>query len=108
MGCSTCGRSAAMRAASSQALKLATSPSVQSVVDPNCPYTQEMLLNFKSKLIWFKDSGKYLTLNLTPGVLNRYIGLVLTSININNKCTYQTELNNIQDLVNTITLLQNG
>lgn len=106
MGCSGCAAAAAIAAANRRpAIKITPEQLVE--INANCEFSQSMLQNFKSKLVWYKDSGKYFSKGITPAVLNRYIGLVLTSINIKNKCTYRLELFQIQDLVSIITLEQN-
>lgn len=82
--------------------------SIISVPEGPCDYTQEMLTNFKENLTWFKSSGLLGKYNVKPSVLNRYLGLVITSMNINKKCTYKDDLEKITDLVDLIITLRNA
>ncbi len=77
-------------------------------ITPNvdCPYNDVILLDFKNKLTWFKNNGLYLEYNITASVMNKYIGTVISSININDKCTYESILNEVSNLVDLIITLQ--
>lgn len=71
----------------------------------DCPYTNEILLGFKNNLIWFKNSGLYLDYNISIVTLNKHIGITISSINIGNKCEYESALNEVNELNNFIITL---
>lgn len=64
----------------------------------DCEFTMDQLEGWKDKLICFKDKGLYKTYNVTPALLNRYIGVVLSAINLFPKspCAFQNQLNEIE------------
>lgn len=105
MGCSACG---APRVATATNTAQMVSPKyrVQEVID--CDYTTAMLKDYKNRLTWFKDKALYVQHGYKASLMNKYIGIVITSINIDNKCVYKKELDAITDLVNFIITLQNG
>jgi len=81
--------------------------SQQSIVsNVDCIYNNTNLLDFKNRLIWFKDSGLYIENNISIALLNKYIGTVISSINIQEKCTYKQILDEVNELVNFIITLQ--
>lgn len=107
MGCGSCAAAAA-RAAANRRPAARITPEEQIELNNNCEFNNTTLQNFKSKLNWFKESGRYLAKGVSAATLNRYIGVTLTSINIKNKCQYRDILFQIQDLVNVIINEQNA
>lgn len=108
MGCSSCGNKTNLSntsiSTSSNVLKNQTFNQNQ---EP-CDYTDDILQNWLTKLKWFKDKGYYVKYNVKGSVINKYLGIVLTSMNINNKCQYVDILNGeIKTLVIFITGIQN-
>jgi len=105
MGCSSCGSGTVAQA---NALNIVNRQyRVQQQAGP-CDYTNEILDVWLTKLKWFKDTGLYTKFNVKAGTINKYLGIVLTSINVNNKCNYKTSLDiEIKTLVTFITGLQN-
>jgi hypothetical protein len=81
-----------------------TSQTVVSNVD--CPYNDTNLLDFKNRLVWFKNNGLYIQYNISASLLNKYIGTVISSMNISEKCTYKQTLDDVSELVNFIITLQ--
>lgn len=104
MGCSSCGGSSVSSNPSS--FVYAKNLSQVESLEP-CEYTNEMLNDYLNRLYWFKDTGKFIQQKITPATINKYLGIVLTSLNINYKCTYKKDLAAITDLVNLIITLQN-
>lgn len=110
MACGTCGARAAAAAAQNNNISNAnfsTSYQNQQSTEP-CEFSHDQLVFFKQKMIELKDSGKYIAKGIKPATMNQYIGILLTSLNINNKCTYRTYLQTISDLVSILILEQNG
>lgn len=104
MGCSACGSSVAI---ANGANMVNRNYRVEQQSGP-CEYTDEILTVWLDKLKWFKDKGLYVKHNIKGGTINKYIGIVLTSLNVSNKCNYKKSLDNeIQKLVTYITGLQN-
>lgn len=103
MGCSACGAPKAMVANTSQMVS-----AKYRVEDLGpCDYTDAMLNIYYSKLKWFKDNALYVKHGYKASIVNKYIGIVKTSINVHNKCSYRKELDGpITDLVDLITSLQ--
>jgi hypothetical protein len=100
MGCSSCAAAAAARAASAQ--NKVSNVSSSSVTTEECLYTDYMLNVWLVKLKWFKDTGTYVRYNVAPSLLNKYLGVVLTSLNVNNKCVYKLVLDDISKLITVI------
>jgi len=101
MGCSSCGKSTAAPLNNVRVSKLQKSIKVP---EGPCDYTNEILNVWADKLKWFKNKGLYVNYKVRAGTLNKFIGIVLTSINVNNKCNYKKELDNeIKTLVTFIT-----
>ena len=81
--------------------------SVQVAETGPCDYTVNRLQIYLDKLKWFKTKGLYIKYKIKPGILNKYLGTVQTSININNKCAYKAMMDGeITNLVTLITGLQ--
>jgi len=105
MGCSSCGS----KSVSSNSVNLVNKSSRVQQQEGPCEYTNEILDVWLTKLKWFKDNGFYVRYNIKAGTINKYIGIVLTSINVNKKCSYKQLLDNeIKKLVTFITGLQNA
>lgn len=102
MGCSSCGT-----ASPSPRIAQQNKVSVIDVFSPDCPYTSSMLEGFRDALIWFKDRGLHIKHNITSKTMNSHIGIVLSSLNFNNRCRYESQLDQISDLVNLIVAIQN-
>lgn len=104
MGCSSCGTKVIASNASNMVSK---SYRVQQPVGP-CEFTDDILNVWLDKVKWFKDKGLYIKYKVAPATINKYLGILITSININNKCTYKDMLNGeISSLVTFITGIQN-
>lgn len=104
MGCSSCGGSQIAVASNSNMVN--NQRVVQQEVGP-CDYTNDILIVWADKLKWFKNKGLYVKYNISGGTINKYLGIILTSININNKCKYRDLLDNgIKQLITFITGLQ--
>lgn len=71
-----------------------------------CEYNDVILTAQLDKLKWFKDKGLHVKHGYKPSLINKYIGIVLTSININNKCAYKDILDETSNLVTFIISLQ--
>lgn len=71
-----------------------------------CEFTVPMLQDFHTKLLWFKDRALYRKHNITPKIMNSYIGIVLSALNTPQRCTYREKLNLISDLVDFIVTIQ--
>lgn len=101
--CGQCAAAAA-RAAANRRPAAPKKASVEEInaLNADCPFTNTILQNYQTKIVRFRDKGKYLSLGITAAIINRYIGVLKTSINIDQKCTYKDILYQIQDLVNTI------
>jgi len=99
MGCTRCG---------------AKSPLIQNVVHnysvaapvQDCPYTVAMLKDFNDKLEWFKSKRLFAQYNILAKTINKYLGVVLTSLNVNNRCMYKEQLDIISDVVDLIVTIQ--
>lgn len=66
----------------------------------NCPFTLEMLNNFKVKLRCLKEEALYESLGLTETKVNSYLGIVISSINYRvNYCRFEKELEKVQDVI---------
>lgn len=104
MPCATCGAKAAIQHSAIQ--RVQTTNYLQNSQEP-CEYSVEMLRDFEEKLVWFKNNGLYLKHNIAPVTMNKYIGIVLTSLNIHNRCMYRNILDKISDVCDLITTLQN-
>lgn len=106
MGCSSCNKKVAvMNAANlvSQDYRVNS----QQAAGP-CDYTDEILQIWLDKLKWFKDKGLYTKYNVKGATINKYLGIVLTSMNVSNKCVYRNMLDGeIKTLITLITGLQN-
>jgi hypothetical protein len=102
MGCSICGSKVA------STLRTGEMVSINYRIKQNqgpCEYTVEQLRFFEEKLMYFKDKALYVKQNMKPSLVNKYIGIVLTSLNINNRCMYKEKLDKIKDLVDLIITL---
>lgn len=106
MACGACAAASAANKNGQQVVNASYKIS-QQVAGP-CEYSIAMLQDFDAKLIWFKDTGKYRKEGILPRTMNKYIGIVRSSINVPNRCTYKEELDKIADLVNLIVIIQNG
>jgi hypothetical protein len=104
MGCSACG-APRVAMANNTSQMVSAKYRIQDVGE--CDYTEAMLVDFKKRLNWFKDKALYVKHGYKASAINKYIGIVGTSINIHNKCTYKKELDTISDLVDFIITLQN-
>ena len=102
MGCAVCGQKAVYNQQTVQKTSLKYNIASQE----SCDYTTLMLNNFNEKLVWFKDKGLYVKYNIPAKTINKYIGIVLTSLNISNKCMYKPILDKVSDLVDLIITLQ--
>lgn len=102
MGCSACRNKIAVANAGEMVQR---NYRVAEPVGP-CDYTNEQLTIWADKLKWFKDKGLHVKYNYKPALINKYLGIVLTSININNKCVYKTDLDTMAALILFITSLQ--
>lgn len=78
------------------------------IVDPNCPYNNEILGQFEENLKWFKSTSSYIQAGYKASLINKYIGIVLTSINSHNKCYYKDLLDEIQNVIDQIIIIRNG
>ena len=105
MPCATCAAKAAIQPTAVQRVK--TTNYIQNSQEP-CEYSIEMLHDFDEKLVWFKNNGLYLNYNITPATINKYIGIVLTSLNVYNHCMYKDTLDKVSDLCDLITTLQSS
>lgn len=103
MGCADCAARAAILRNSSKMVR--NNYRAEQSTEP-CEYTVEMLRDYEEKLVWFKNKGLHLKNNISPKTLNSYIGIVLTSLNVGNKCVYRDTLAKIKDLVDLIVILQ--
>lgn len=74
----------------------------QQISSGPCSYTDEMLENFRDTLVWFKDRALHIKNGIASRDMNKYIGIVLSAINNKNKCTYETQLEQISDVVDLI------
>lgn len=101
MGCRACG-SASVPPPNTVARM---NPTQQAVVGP-CDYNIDRLKDMNARLVWFKSKGLFVKYNVTSKKLNQYIGIVLTSLNINNKCTYKNILDEASNLVDLIISIQ--
>jgi hypothetical protein len=102
MGCSACGAKAFVHTSN---FRVANQRVAQITSGP-CEYTVPMLEDFHRKLIWFKNRALYRKHNIAPAKMNRYIGIVLSSLNVPNRCTHQVMLNEISDVVDLIVTVQ--
>lgn len=74
----------------------------------DCDYTDDILKIWVDKLKWFKNKGLYIKHNVPASTVNKYLGILLTSMNVNNKCVYKEILDNkINALIVFITGLEN-
>lgn len=106
MGCSSCGNKVAvMNAANMVSREYRVAP--EQAQGP-CEYTDEILQVWLDKLKWFKDKGHYTKHNVKGATVNKYLGIILTSMNVGNKCVYRNMLDGeIKVLITFITGLQN-
>lgn len=105
MGCSACSGKAAI--SNDTAGMVSTNYRVEAKANAGpCEYGNSDFQNWYDKLIWFKDRGLYVQHNIAASTINKYLGILLTSININNKCTYQNDFPEIIDVVSLIVTLQ--
>lgn len=102
MGCAACGT-----VAKAQNVGQMVSPSYRAEPIGPCEYTDTILNAQLEKVKWFRDKGLHVTYNYKPALINKYQGIILTSINSNNKCAYKKILDDISVLVTFITSLQN-
>lgn len=105
MPCGTCAARAASIANNKQSVSASHKMSAQS---GPCEYSVEMLQDFNKKLVWFKDRALYRKHKILPRTMNKYIGIVLSALNVPNRCTYKEELDTISDLVDLIITIQNA
>lgn len=103
MGCSGCGQVAIPI----QQPRRTYATASQESSEP-CEYTIEMLFDFRDRLEWFKSKALYLKNNVSAKELNQFIGIVITSTNIKNRCTYKSILDKAANLVNLIISLQDA
>jgi len=102
MACSACGSSIAK----AQNVGQMVSPQYRAAPPGPCDYNDTILNAQLEKLKWFKDKGLHVKYNYKPALINKYLGIVLTSINSNHKCAYKDILDDISTLVTFITSLQ--
>ena len=102
MACGTCGSSSVAMGNTQQ---VSPNYKVEQNIGP-CDYTNEILNVWLDKLKWFKDRGLHVKNNVPPAKINKYLGIVLTSINVNNKCVYKSTLDEIANLITLINGLQ--
>lgn len=105
MACGTCAARAAAIANNKQSVSVSLKSSSQT---GPCEYSVEMLQDFNKKLTWFKDRALYRKHNILPRTMNKYIGIVLSALNVPNRCIYKDELDTISDLVDLIITIQNA
>lgn len=74
----------------------------------DCDYTREMLENFNAYLVWFKTKGLHIKNGISSHDMNKYTGIVLSALNINNICRFKTDLDKISDVVDLIINVKNG
>lgn len=103
MGCSSCGTAVA---ASLMENKSNVTSYKSQVISGPCDYTDEILTIWLDKLKWFKNKGLHVKNNVSPALINKYLGIVLTSLNVSNKCVYKTVLDDIAKLITIINGLQ--
>jgi hypothetical protein len=103
MACRSCGASSPIPPQRSQ---VNFSNRVQQVDPGPCDYTNDMLKDFNNKLVWFKNKALYVKYGVKAGTLNKYIGIVLTSLNISDKCMYKNILDQAAGLVDLIVSIQ--
>lgn len=103
MPCSACGSS--VMSANNVGQMVQRNYRVAEPVGP-CDYDNTILNAQLNKLNWFKDNGLHVKYGYKPALINKYLGIVLTSININNKCMYKDILDDITKLVTFITSLK--
>jgi hypothetical protein len=103
MPCSACGSS--VMSANNVGQMVQRNYRVAEPVGP-CDYTNQILNAQLEKLNWFKDKGLHVKYGYKPALINKYLGIVLTSINSNHKCTYKEILDQITTLVAFITSIQ--
>lgn len=104
MGCSACAAASAARAAAANNTSFSSKSTQLSQGD--CPYTDEILNVWLTKLKWFKDKGLYVKYKIEARLLNKYLGVVITSLNVNNKCVYRKVLDDVADLITAINGLE--
>jgi len=105
MPCSSCGKSVAVMDATNMVNR---SYRVQQQAGP-CEYNDEILTVWLDKLKWFKDKGLYVKYKVEGKTINKYLGIVITSLNVGNKCNYKDTLDGeIKKLVTFISGIQNA
>lgn len=100
MPCATCGAKTPLIQNTVQHYSV-TAPVIQ-----NCEYTVEMLKDFNDKLEWFKSKKLFSQYNILAKTINKYLGVVITSLNVNNRCMYKDQLDIISDIVDLIVTIQ--
>jgi hypothetical protein len=99
MGCSSCGRSAALGVGTTYPTQY-NSVAARVVSNGPCPYTKAQLLIWQQLLQCFLQGGYYRKYGVTAPALNKALGDVLSSINYpNDPCYYQKQLDAAQNLV---------
>ena len=101
MGCSTCGGGGSVTTQNRS-----TNIKKQSVSTDFCSYTEAILNRWYDKLVWFKSTALYIKYNIKASTINKYLGIVLSSINMNNKCYFKDNLDEMTDTINLIASLQ--
>lgn len=99
MGCSSCGNKVLVNRSPGNVIS--SKHKVSENIGP-CEYNNEVLQNFYNQLIYFKDYAVYVKYKIPAKTVNKYIGIVLTSMNVSNKCMYRDTLEKISDLVDLI------
>lgn len=90
MSCDSCAKKAKLNI-SKPILKM------QQLKNGECEIQIEQLLQWRNKLICFKDKSLYKTYNVSAQALNKNLGIVLSAINVykTNKCRFKKELEEI-------------
>ena len=103
MGCSACGAASVIN---NGARSFSRKVNVEESDPGPCEYSKVMLEDFEERLVWFKEKGLFIQYNVQAKSLNKYIGIVKTSLNILNRCKYRIILSKVSDLVDLIITLQ--
>lgn len=94
MGCPVCQQQANLAAAAPQNAALMSEP------NPECPYTEEQLEEWRRLLLCVRDNGYREELRITEGRLNSAVGIVVSGINHKwNICYFDTLLADVAPLI---------
>lgn len=102
MGCGSCAAAAAAR----KKVQAVKQKAILNNISQPCPYTNTMLLIWREKLKWFKRSGKSVLKRVATTTINKHLGVVISSLNINDKCRYKSRLDEVAKLITVINGLE--